>query len=268
MVRRFKIWIEHFLTSISHANIAVSESNRASGKQQINSFKAVVINNGIDQQKFDPEQKFKDIRHELKVDPTKILIAFIARFTAHKQPLSLLKAFAIACKENSSLQLLMVGEGDEREHAYEFVEKMNIKDRVHFLPFRQDVPDLLAASDIFVLPSLWEGLPIGLLEAMSMCKAVIATNVDGTKEIVKNGYNGLLIETDNLVENIAKAILTLSKDKLLRDQLSANAISTVRVAYDAAVMTRKTEQVYFRIVTKVKAQETKTVSMFPVSTIS
>lgn len=243
-IKKIKILCEHFLTSRADVNIAVSESNRASGTAVIKSFKAVVINNGINQQKFNPGKNFKNIREEINVNNSAILIIFIARFTAHKQPLSLIKAFAIALKSHPGLQLLMVGEGDETAQANELVKRERIEDNIHFLPFRQDVPDLLAAADIFVLPSLWEGLPIGLIEAMSMGKAVIATNVDGSREIVKNDYSGLLIETDNLVANLTKAILDLAGSKSLREKLSNNALKTVSLNFNAAKMTKKIEKVY------------------------
>jgi len=244
LIKKIKIWCEYFLTSKADINIAVSESNKASGLAVIKSLKAVVINNGINQQRFAPGKYFKNIREEIKIDTSAILIIFIARFTAHKQPLSLIKAFAEALKLQPNLQLLMVGEGDETAEANQLVRKKKIENGIHFLPFRQDVPDLLAAADIFVLPSLWEGLPIGLLEAMSMGKAVIATNVDGSREIVKNHYSGLLIETDNLVQNLTKAILDLAGDKNLREELSQNALKTVRANFDAVEMSKKIESIY------------------------
>ena len=141
-----------------------------------------------------------------------IIVLFIARFTSHKQPLTLIKAFAKALPQLPEIKLLMVGEGDQKETALQLVNELNIKDKIKFLPFRQDVPNLLAAADIFVLPSLWEGLPIGLLEAMSMGKAIIATEVDGTMEIVKNEENGLLITVANLESELASAILRMGKD--------------------------------------------------------
>jgi glycosyltransferase involved in cell wall biosynthesis len=244
LVKRIKIWIEQFLTSRANVNISVSESNMQSGKKLMPFLKAIVINNGIDQFKFNPGQQFKNIRQEIKVDVSAILLIFIARFTAHKQPLSLIKAFSGAIKHKPALHLLMVGEGDQTNKALQMVKEMGIENNIHFLPFRQDVPDLLAAADIFILPSLWEGLPIGLIEAMSMGKAVIATNVDGSKEIVKDRQNGLLIDTNGLVENLTKAILELNENESLRKILSENAIKTVRADYDAALMTRKIESVY------------------------
>jgi glycosyltransferase involved in cell wall biosynthesis len=117
-------------------------------------------------------------------------------------------------------------------------------------PFRKDVPDVLAAADIFVLPSLWEGLPIGLLEAMAMGKAVIASNVDGTREVIKNNENGLLIETDHMVENLTDALITLSSDKTKRNLFTQKAIETIKEKYNAANMTRQIERIYTRLTEK------------------
>src|SRR4029077_11847997 len=123
------------------------------------------------------------------------------------------------------MHLLMVGDGDQQAKAVETVNRLGLGDRVHFQSFRQDVPDVLAAADIFVLPSLWEGLPIGLLEAMAMGKSVIAQNVDGTREIIRDGENGLLIESGN-VESLSQAILKMATDKSLRQSTSEKAIET------------------------------------------
>lgn len=247
-LKRLRIISERFLTSRADLNIAVSKSNMQTGKKYFPHFKATVINNGINQQKFNPANNFKNIRAEVNVCESDVLLIFIARFTSHKQPLSLIKSFAEALKINPELHLLMVGDGDEKKKALKIIKKLKIEHAIHFLPFRQDVPDLLAASDIFVLPSLWEGLPIGLLEAMSMGKSIIATNVDGTKEIIQNESNGLLIETDNLVHNLTNAIVHLASDKDLRKRLAENAMQTVSDNFNATTMTRKIEKQYSTLI--------------------
>jgi glycosyltransferase involved in cell wall biosynthesis len=138
----------------------------------------------------------------------------------------------------------MVGDGDQQARAVARVAALGLGDRVHFQSFRQDVPAVLAAADLFVLPSLWEGLPIGLLEAMAMGKAVIATRVDGTIEIVQDGVNGSMIETDGLIENLRKALLDLSKDPARRKAYGRQAMETVNGKYNAARMTRQIEDLY------------------------
>jgi glycosyltransferase involved in cell wall biosynthesis len=141
------------------------------------------------------------------------------------------------------MHLLMVGEGEQKEAALELVKKEGGREHITFLPFRQDVPDILAAGDIFVLPSLWEGLPIGLLEAMSMGKAIIASCVDGTSEIIKDNENGLLVEPGNAAE-LSCSLLKLSMDEQIRLRLQKNALRTVKEKFNAEDMTRQIENIY------------------------
>ncbi len=246
-VKKIRTYGERFLTSRSDINISVSESNKQSGQAVIPGFKSLVINNGIDQTKFDPLHTSSTVREELGISQDSILLLFIARFTSHKQPLSLLQGFALAYKQNKSLRLLMVGDGDQKATALTLVKELGVQDAVVFQSFRQDVPQVLAAADIFILPSLWEGLPIGLLEAMSMGKAVIATNVDGTCEVIKNEENGILIEVENVCNNLAAAILRLASDASLRKKFGSKAIETVRNRFNAASMTREIEHVYLQV---------------------
>jgi len=171
-------------------------------------------------------------------------LLFIARFTAHKQPLTLIRAFATVLKKISTLKLLMVGDGNEKHAAIALVKDLKIEKNVIFQPFRQDVPDVLNAADIFVLPSLWEGFPIGLLEAMSMGKAVIATNVDGTCEIIKHQSNGHLVELKCLVNDLSEAIFFLAKDNSLRKQYGEKAKETVMNRFNASKMTYEIENIY------------------------
>jgi len=244
IIRRIRIWGERYLTSRSDLNISVSASNQQSGKTFIPSFRSVVINNGIDDKKFDPRKQYPDIRAELGIPTGDVLVLFIARFTAHKQPLTLLEVFNKALSSNPGMHLLMVGEGDQQAMAVERVKQLGIGHKVSFQSFRQDVPDVLAAADIFVLPSLWEGLPIGLLEAMAMGKAVIASEVDGTKEIVQDKVNGLMVPTEGLIDHLEQALLTLSGDPGMRRQFGQKALETVNGEYNAARMTWHIENIY------------------------
>jgi len=247
LVRQIRIMGERYLTSRSQLNISVSTSNQLSGKKHMQAFRSVVINNGIDLNRFNPGAPHRDIRAALGIPHDKVLVLFIARFTSHKQPLSLLRAFAEALKRQPGMHLLMVGDGDEKAQAKNLVNELGVQDHVTLESFRQDVPDVLAAADIFVLPSLWEGLPIGLLEAMAMGKAVIASNVDGTCEIVEHGKNGMLVETEGLVPNLAAALAELAGDAGKRAAFSSAARQTVNENFNAATMTRKIEKIYSRL---------------------
>jgi glycosyltransferase involved in cell wall biosynthesis len=251
LVRRIRILGEKYLTSRSDINISVSASNKQSGKNYIHNFESVVINNGIDQNRFSVKVQTTDVRKALGIPAEVLLVLFIARFTSHKQPLALIRAFHAALPEIPGMHLLMVGDGDQKAEALRLVKELNIADRVVFEQFRQDVPDVLAAADIFVLPSLWEGLPIGLLEAMAMGKAVIATNVDGTSEVVQDNMNGLLIEAGN-IQALTQAIIRMGKDHALRTRFGQKALETIQLKYNAAHMTRKIEKVYLGLLNKDK----------------
>jgi glycosyltransferase involved in cell wall biosynthesis len=242
-VRRLRILGEKYLVNRTSINISVSASNRQSGLDNIRGLQALVINNGIDLEKYAPGKIFTNIRAELNIPADALLVIFIARFTAHKQPLTLIRAFREALTVLPDMHLLMVGDGDEKAAGLQLVKDFGLTDSVHFQAFRQDVPDVLAAADIFVLPSLWEGLPIGLLEAMAMGKAVIATRVDGTIEVVRPEENGLLVEPGD-IPALAATLVRLGKDRELRDRLSQKAQETIQQQFNAAIMTRKIEAVY------------------------
>lgn len=247
VVRRIRTMGEQYLTSRSAMNISVAKSNQETGEKMLRNFKSVVVNNGIDRQRFDPSRTFADIRAEVGIPPGALVIGFLARFTSHKQPLVLLEAFRRIAEKRPDAYLLMVGDGDQKDEAMALTAQWPERPRILFLPFRQDVPDVLAAMDIFVLPSLWEGLPIGLLEAMAMGKAVVVTNVDGSREVISNGENGLMAEAGS-PDSVAGALEVLLADKALRDRLGKAARDTVTETYDAANMTRLIEAHYFRLV--------------------
>lgn len=247
IVKKVRMLGEKYLTGRSTLNISVSQSNKESGEKSFGKFRSIVINNGIDANKFDPEKNYKDIRKELSIPENAVLVLFLARFTKQKQPIALLKAFIEAEKFNPNMFLLMVGDGEQKEEAETILENSGLKDKIRLLPFRQDVPDILKAADIFVLGSLWEGLPIALLEAMAMAKTIIASRVDGTIEIIDHLQNGYLVDPANLEENIKQALVQLSADEGLRKKLQVNARNTVKDRFNAGNMTREIEKVYQQV---------------------
>jgi glycosyltransferase involved in cell wall biosynthesis len=243
-----RIWSEDFLTARMDVNICGCEANKNTGKRLFRDFEAVVINNSIDPKRFNPYGEYKDIRAELGIGKEELVIVSVARFTSQKQPLKLIRAFARLSGRVPNARLLMIGDGEEKEAAMKLIRSLGIGEKVILQPFRQDIPDVLAGSDIYVLPSLWEAFPIALLEAMSMGKAVIGTNVDGTPEIIRDRENGLLIEIDDLETNLERALSELSMDQGLREQLQKNAISSIYNKYTVENLARKNENIYRELV--------------------
>ncbi len=244
LVHKIRVQSEAFLTRQAAVNICGAQANRETGRRLFKNFDAEIIHNSIDPQRFNPNGVFKNIRSELKIGADEILVASIARFTLQKQPLKLIAAFAAVRKTVPNLRLLMVGDGEQKAEAIQLIKSLGIEQSVILENFRQDVPDVLAACDIFVLPSLWEAFPIALLEAMSMGKAVIATAVDGTPEMVTPGENGILIEVENLEENLVQAISRLAGDSSLRRKLQQGAIKSIYNKYNVDTLARKNEAIY------------------------
>jgi glycosyltransferase involved in cell wall biosynthesis len=250
LVKKGRIMFEKWITNKTNCNISVSVSNQKTGKEIMPKFNSVVIHNGIDLKKFNPvSNERKNLRADLKIADDAIVICFIGRMTQQKDPLNLIKAFQEVLKSNPKAVLLMVGDGEIKADAIQLAKKLCIEKSIIFENFRNDIPDVLYSSDIYCLPSLWEGFPIGLLEAMAMGKPVVATTVDGSVEIIENGKNGMLIEPQD-IPMLAGAINNLINDKALKDQLGQAARQTIINEFDVCKMTKKIEDVYTNVLSK------------------
>ena len=241
--KKGRLFCEKLFVRLSYYTILVSQSDKITGEKHFGQFRSLVIPNGVDTKKFSPTRPLEDLRTEYKVSPEATLIGYIARITYQKDPLGMIEGFRQAIRQAPDLRLLMVGEGELLEQAQQKVRQLGLEGVVWFSSFRSDIPAILKAIDIYCLPSLWEGMPIGLLEAMAMGKAVIATRVNGSEEVIQHQKNGLLIESQQ-PQQLAEAILRLKSDKALRKAMQRSALATVSEKYSVDRMTRATEDVY------------------------
>jgi len=243
LAKRLRIAAEKFITRKTQVNICVSESNRQTGIKALKGFSGIVVRNGINLQKFNPDAQYPDLRAEYGIPEDKLLVCFIARMTYQKDPVGMIRGFAAALQQAPQLHLLMIGDGELMDAATAAATAAGIEKQVTFAGFRQDVPAVLHAADIYCLPSLWEGFPIGVLEAMAMGKAVIASDVDGTKEAVQDGENGLLVPSGNPAA-LAAAMVKVAGDSVLRARLQNNAKAAIAANFNVAGMTEKIAAVY------------------------
>ncbi|NQY07798.1 MAG: glycosyltransferase family 4 protein, partial [Flavobacteriaceae bacterium] len=136
--------------------------------------------------------------------------------------------------------------GEMRSKIERLVIRYKLESFVKFTGFRNDIPAILKGIDIYCLPSLWEGLPIGIIEAMAMGKAVIASAVDGTKELIEDGVNGLHISIKS-PEELSQKILLLAENKERIHMLGKQAAQFIRENFDVKKMTQATEQCYLKL---------------------
>lgn len=242
-VRRLRELSERFLTSRADKTICVSQSNEQDGIERFNLKRSTVIYNAVDLEKFNPDNQFKDVRKDLGIAPDITVIGYIVRMTHQKDPFTMLRAMKEVAEKSENTLLLMVGDGELKEDSIKLAKELDIEDRIIFQPFRTDIPDVLNAIDIYCLPSLWEGFPIGILEAMAMGKTVVASPVDGTRELVKNGKTGLLVDHGK-PEELAGTLLLLNEDIQKRNKLAGNASEFVRKNFGIGRLVNEVQKLY------------------------
>lgn len=212
------------LSRITDKIIAVSESIKRDivKHDKIDPSKILVIYNGIDISKFAPSEKFENIREKLLINADDIVIGFVGRLVPAKGLEYLIEVISYLKEEFKNIKLLIVGEGSLLGNLKDKARENGIHDRVIFTGQRRDVPDILHCMDIFVIPSIAEGIPNALLEAMAMGKPIIATKVGGIPEIIEDGFNGLLVPPrDSGV--LAAAIKTLIDNRQLAVKIGQTA---------------------------------------------
>jgi glycosyltransferase involved in cell wall biosynthesis len=169
-------------------------------------------------------------RAELLPESDGFLILNVGRLVPEKGHRVLLNAAVRVLQDFPNVVFAVAGDGPLRAELEELSAALGISDHVRLLGSRADVPELLAASDIFVLSSLTEGLPMALLEAMAAGKAVVSTKVGGIRAALDNGACGLLVPPDN-ASALADALLRLLRDERLRADFAGRARERARDVY-------------------------------------
>lgn len=193
---------------------------------------AATIPNGIDVKAFFRPEARERWRSAHGFDAGDVLVVSVARLERQKNPLALMEAFAQAGEPRA--RLLMAGEGSLLEAARLKAAQLGIGDRVHFLGVRADVPELLSASDIFVLASDWEGHPLSVMEAMAAGLPVVATSAGGVPELVADGVTGILVAPGD-VRALATALGSLVQNPQRRREL-AEAGRAASAHFDVSAM--------------------------------
>jgi glycosyltransferase involved in cell wall biosynthesis len=190
-----------------------------------------VIPNGVEVERYGSREGVAATRGELGLAPDGRLLIVVAKLFAQKGHAVLLDALAATALRPDD-RVLLVGEGPEREGLELAVRHRGLA-QVRFAGNRPDVPALLAASDLFVLPSLWEGLPMALLEAMASGLPVIATDVAGSRQVVVPGESGILVPPGDAAA-LAGAMGELLADEAQRARLGRDARLRVEGEFSSA----------------------------------
>jgi L-malate glycosyltransferase len=214
----------------------------------------VVIRNGVDMTRFNGAPAGERLRHELGIPPAARLVIVVSRLTRLKGLEQFLEAAAVLKLRYQDVQFLIVGETSPADPAYlvelqRLATTLGVIDRVTFTGRRSDIPELLAAADVSVMPSLNEALSNVLLESMAAGAPVVATRVGGTPEALDDGEAGLLVPPGD-AGAITAAVSRLLDDRELACRLGRAARSVIGERFSVDRMVRSTEDLYTELLTR------------------
>ena len=241
------MFFEWLMSQFAYKVVGVSKSttNNLLQYERISPSKVVTIPNGIDPSKYNILINKNLIKKEMGISEEANLIGLGVRLTQQKGIKYLLQATKILLEIHPNLYLIIAGEGPLEENLKSQALNLGIAKNVLFLGPRLDIPKILSILDIYVLPSVWEGLPMVILEAMAAGCPVVATKVGGIPEVINSNINGLLVEPRN-VEQLVLAIDQLLSNDELRRKFSINSIDLIGLKYSDRTMTEKYEKLYLR----------------------
>lgn len=224
--------------------ISNSVKTKITDKIDIDNKKLRIVYNGINMNHFITKQE--GIKKELfSIEPYPVL-GCVSRLDKRKGLEYLIRAIKILKNTYKNIKLLLVGEGSEKKSLTKLVNDLKLEEQILFVGKTNETKKYLQALDVFVLPSLQEGLSIAIIEAMAAGVPVIASNVNGIPEVVTNNLDGILIDPQDEYK-IAKAVEKLINNKTFRDSLVENAYEKVKVKFDIKNIVNEFQDLYLEL---------------------
>jgi len=250
----FAEWVmSHFAYKI--VGVSDHTSNNLAKYEKISLKKITTIPNGIDLSKYNIKIDKEMKRKELGISTNGPIIGLCVRLTKQKGITYLLQAMPKIIREipECDVALVIAGKGEFEEQLRIDAISLGIDKNVYFIGPRLDVPELLKLFDLYVLPSLWEGLPVVLIEAMAAGCPIVATDVGGNSMVIVHGENGLLVETRN-PEELANAVIKMLKGSNMRDKFIRNSYEIVMSKFTVGIMTKRYEELYIMGLNRVSSK--------------
>ncbi len=201
-------------------------------------------------------------RHETRqivgVDDNDFVVGYIGRLSEEKGIKYLIEAIATLSLSGLLLKLLLTGDGPSEKVLKEMVKRKGLERVVIFTGFQSDIVPWISAIDVFALPSLTEGTPMALLEAMSFGIPVVASAVGGIPQVIEQGKNGILVPPGKS-DDIANAILDMFRNNGLRTNISEAAKETIKSKFNLNVWVQKIESVYLEVISSSTSRPAKSI---------
>jgi len=245
MHKKFLVFAESLLFRVVNHLICDTEEVKQSvhKNQGISLDKINVIFNGVDINKFLIDVAKEDAKKSLGLDSTSFIVGTVARLSPVKDQKSLIKSIHFLKEKGLNVHLVIVGDGELRNKLQEYSKECGIEDSVIFLGERTDAFTILKTFDAFVLCSLYEGMSVSLLEAMSSSLPCVVTDVGGNVELIKNGENGFVVPVQS-PKAIGACLEKLIADSALCEQMGQKNRALVENKYSLEAMCTAYEKVY------------------------
>ncbi len=251
--REMYVLLERLAAPLSDALITVGDDVKAKylaesiGREE----QYVTIPSGMETESFaralrDPERSRTPRRAEFGFTDDDLVVGMVSRLEPRKGYVYFFEALARLAPDFPRLKALVVGEGAQEDELRERVRMLGLGDRVVFAGYRYDVADVIAAFDIAVLTSLWEGLPRVLVQYALLEKPIVTSAVEGAHEVVEHGHSGLVVPKES-VPDLVDALRRVLSNDALRRTMGARARARVEGRWDVDGMVRKIERVYRQV---------------------
>ncbi|MFC1658644.1 glycosyltransferase family 4 protein [Candidatus Omnitrophota bacterium] len=241
----------HYSERLVDRFIAVSESMRAKliNRHKIKADKIVRIYNGVQVDEYKHNQAGFLVRSELNIEGNAPLVGVIGRLVWEKGLPYFIQAAKRVLAYEPTARFLIVGEGPLRNRLKDLVKRLEIEKNIIFTGWRTDIKEIISTLDMLVLSSLREGMPLVVLEAMALAKPVVATDIEGLREVVINGSTGILVTPRN-PDSLKDAIIHLLKDKVEASRMGIAGRKLVEDKFSLREMVQQHEQFYDTLVTQ------------------
>jgi glycosyltransferase involved in cell wall biosynthesis len=244
-----------FLTSgLTDVYISNSEAGRIATHQRehVPLSKIITIPNGIDLSAYtamsigDTRRRY---RQALGIAPTTPVIGIVANLRQQKGHKTIVDALPVMLEQFPDVKCLFVGEDLLNGEIHQYVQEKQLDQTVIFTGFRPDIPELLSVLDVFLLPSLWEGIPRAILEAMALQKPVVVTAVGGIPEIVEPDQTGIFVPSDD-PKALAQAVIFLLTNPDIAEKMGQAGYERVQQFFALDAVVARTEVIYDQLINK------------------
>lgn len=233
---------------LNDLTIAVSADAEQASKQVVAHEKLQLVLNGVDTASFQRGVRAVELRQRLGIPEDHVVVATVAVFRKQKRLDVFVRVAAGIAARHEKVSFVLIGDGPERAEVEELAKQAGLQGRIHFEGLQHNVMPYFDMTNIYLMTSDYEGLPIALLEAMSMSCAPVATNVGGIPEVVEDGVSGLLSPAGD-VAALQQQVEALIHNKERRLEIASNARKRIEQHFSMKKMVRELEAIYQQFLT-------------------